>query len=190
MQSHRTHTCRRFLYCIIFAIYAGISCAWAENATLHSLQLQHTAPDLNQLPGPGEILTLSVRTLGSNDVDLPVRAMITKDGKLMDLPMTIKVDRNETITYEIKLRAPLAEISYQFYLSTPDMPPVVSERFLLRRSCIPDVRLTDTFIDRSTKGDERARVMIEKADGLRRDLATYAQVFQLLDKIVTLQGGQ
>jgi hypothetical protein len=159
--------------CISVNAYAGETFEF-----IHKPQLGDT------LPPPGERFPLSVVVQGTRRIDLAVRALIVRDGKLMETPLVGTLDEQDRAIYSTEIHVPLAEVSYQFILYPPNNgTPLLSKRFVLRRRCIPNITLTDLTPTAATAEEDPAQTALQRARDLERDLNQLDAVVQILGDI-------
>ncbi len=146
------------------------------------ISFAHQPPTLAELPPPGRSLTLFAYLKNSADASLPVRAIIVKDGRMMMIDPT-KVYRNEydQATFEFKIYAPVAEISYQFVLSNKGGQLITSTNFKLRRTCLPEVSVK---VEKPPgPAGVQINAMLEQAKGLEIELKTWEHAAKALDEL-------
>lgn len=138
---------------------------------------------VSELPAPGSPLTLRVKLTNTRDTERSLRALIVRDGRLSDsIPTKSFLDEYDQPIYEIQTYSPLMELSYQFLLTNPDGSFASTERFTLRRSCVP--RFDDSgLVVEGTQGEEKMRILIKKAEGLAREVANYDTAQKLLEQL-------
>jgi hypothetical protein len=143
----------------------------------------------SELPAPGSAMQLKVKLTNTRDTERKLQALITADGRLYELaPTKSYLDEFDQPTYEFDLYSPLAEISYQFILSNPDKSHVVSDRFQLRRSCIPRIDTSGLDLEKG-QGEERLHALVKTAEGLSREIATQETAQKLVDELLANLGG-
>ncbi|MBX7145089.1 MAG: hypothetical protein K1X79_11605 [Oligoflexia bacterium] len=138
---------------------------------------------ISELPAPGTTMTLRVRLTNTRDTERKIRALIVRDGRLSDsIPSKSYLDEYDQPIYEIQTNSPLMELSYQFILNNPDGSFASTERYTLRRSCVP--RFDDSGIEtEGIQGEERMRALIKKAEGLAREVANYDTAQKVLEQL-------
>ena len=149
--------------------------------------LIHIAPTSQTLPDPGAPLDLVVRLKNTRDTERKLRAFVVRDGQMMELSQThATFNLQEEPTYTISTEAPLGEILYQFLLTNPDGSYSPSEKYYVRRSCIPDVAPSTTTLTPDLQGEPRFNELLKSKDLLQRDIALYEHVRSLLTDLKDL----
>jgi hypothetical protein len=142
-----------------------------------------------ELPAPGTPFQLKVKLTNTRDTDRHLSARISLDGRMHEVaPSKVFLDEYDQPTYEIDLFAPLADISYQFLLHNPDKSTALSDRYHMRRSCIPRVDTSGLDIEKA-RGEEKLATLIKTAEGLAREISSHETAQKLLDELIlTLEG--
>lgn len=176
------------LYALIGTVCScyAISVAQAQTAEppAAAIQLAHTPPDPAQLPAPGLPITLTVRINNSKRLDLPIKAMIVRDGRLMVAPLpTPTYNTREEPVYTLQTFAPQAEINYRFVITTPEGNSLSTKSFLLRRSCLPSIEAADFESSEELQGTQRLEALIRHSKNLERDITAYQEALKLIAEL-------
>lgn len=178
---------------LFIQIFAVLFVMISLNSELAIAQDKRTASLIHQpipveaLPFPGSAMTLSVTMLNSRDSQLTVRGYIVRDGKLMSLPLSdYSVDDLDRIVYSATINAPLAELNYYFVLLGPNGVVSTSERYSLRRPCLPAVDTIDLKIPANTPAKTRLKLLQQQATGLQDELQNYETTVKLLEELKIL----
>jgi len=140
-----------------------------------------------ELPAPLQPFSLEVTLRGIRDIGLDIRAYVVRDGRVMDLfPVNSYLSDYGDAVYSFDMSAPLAETSYQFFLSRGDGTFDISKRYSIRRDCLPDVKLTVIDSEHSPIGQERLVALLQQTKGLERDIEQYERASQILQDIKEL----
>lgn len=155
-----------------------------------SVSIVHIPPKAESLPLPAKMLTLEVKLSGTNRTNRKLRALVVRDGRLIDVALgnAQRNERDEPI-YKLAIYSPLAELSYQFILYNPDGSVTGSERYVLRRTCLPNIELTDTTVPTDAKNRDLIETLVRQSKGLDRDLESYEKVYALLEELKGLIKG-
>ena len=136
------------------------------------------------LPYPGQPVKLMAGLVNTRSTEGKMVLALTRDGRFSEIPFKPGyLNRDDRPVYEVEMPAPVAEISYQAILHNPDGSFISSQRYVLRRKCIPEVDMAPSQIDPAVQGSERLRQMMIQKDKLESDLKSYDQVIDLLQKI-------
>ena len=138
----------------------------------------------SDLPLPGQPLTLSAQLINSKDVTLPMRALVSIDGKLMDIPVTdAELNKFDYPEYLLKVHSPRSEITYQFILSEDEESVLFSDRYSVRRECVIEEVTVDPEVATDLKRQERLDTLVQVAKGLKREINAYNEAKRLLDEL-------
>ncbi|NDC38001.1 MAG: hypothetical protein EBZ48_08105 [Proteobacteria bacterium] len=141
-----------------------------------------------QLPDPGVPMVLKVRLTNTRALDRTVRAIISRDGRSVEVPLLKSyLNEKDTPTFEFQITAPLVELTYQFVASDADRPSVVSPLYAVRRPCLPRLELTDTTISAESPA-EQVREVFRKASALGDEIEHYEHARKHLDELQKLLG--
>jgi len=139
---------------------------------------------LQNLPMPGAPFTVKARLSNTKDTERRLRAFVVRDGRVTDVsPMKAYLDEYDQPTYEIQMYAPLAELSYQFVLYNPDGSFSTSQRFSVRRPCIPFIDITKVKLEPKNQGEARLEGLIKLSRGLEREIAAYDVAVKVLEDL-------
>ena len=79
--------------------------------------------------------------------------------------------------------SPLYELNYQFFLYLPDGGVKASERFRLRRECVPNIDFTSIKFDSANPEKiDRVKELAKQSDRLEGDLQRYEEALKLLNQ--------
>lgn len=136
--------------------------------------LLHSAPKPSELPAPGYPVDLVVTLKNTKSTEYRLRALIVRDGELMDTSISeARYNSAEEPYYKLTLKAPLGELVYQFILVNQVGNLSVSERYSVRRACIPSVTAAPEGIDPALRGAQRISALESLSKGLERDIIRY-----------------
>ncbi len=159
--------------------------AWLAHSTAQAnFTILHDALKPELLPVPGRALKLTVKIDGASNIDGRAKILATSDGRLMELPMTGSFTERDEVVFSGELWAPLAELNYQFVYYPPKSSPVVSQRFKVKRACIPRWEPKEIKIDPNQKTEDRVRALIKATRDLDTDNKDYEQIVEIVSSIV------
>lgn len=186
----------KFAFALLISLYAQVfppaACGQGPAAEdLAAVTIEHKLPNLSD-SDPGSELVLHALLKGTKQTSLKMRCFFSRDGKLLELPLE-RSFRNayDVPTYEFKTAAPLAGASYYFVLYRGSSLPLVSERYLMERECLPKIGLTDLKPQSEEESPEKHLLTVrEQARGLEQDLADYETAARLVEELKLLLGDQ
>ena len=149
-----------------------------------AIGILHAPPKPNDLPYPGQPLTLVATLTNTRDTNFPMRIAVSRDGRFMEVPAKeAYLDKNDRPTYEVSVPAPIAELTYQMFVAQGEGHALSSPRYAVRRACIPQVELAAGDVPKDVQGMERLRKLVNESRSLENDLAGYQQVLKLLSDL-------
>ena len=162
-----------------------------QNQTTNTkgLAFLHTPPRPDDLPYPGQPMTITAAITNTKETKLPVRVAMVRDGKFVETPAKeAYLDKFDRPIYEIPTIAPVGEMIYQLILVQNDGSVVNSPRFAVRRTCTPQVDLSEGNVPTDIQGVERLRKLVIESKGLENDLNGYNQVLKTLGELKGVVG--
>ena len=167
----------------------GLSCI--ASAQQQPVAMVHVAPRASQLPAPGSQLELAVVLKNTKEVDRKLRVFMVKDGQMMNFSLaSAKYSLQEEPTYTFQVSSPLGELFYQFVLSNPDGTYSISERYFIRRNCIPNIEPAPSKVSNQAQGDKGLQELAAQRAALARDIESYESVRALLNQLTKLMGDE
>lgn len=149
----------------------------------------HTPPRPQDLPYPGQSITLYAYLTNTRETRFPLRVSMSRDGRFEEvIAKDAYLDKEDRPTYEITVPAPVGEMTYQMFLVNPDGNILPSPRFAVRRSCVPQVELAQGEVPADVQGVDRLRRLVAESKGLENDLSGYNQVLRLLGQLKGVLG--
>ena len=123
----------------------------------------------------------------TRDVDRDVRLLLVRDGRLIDVPLSRSdlTERDHPV-YEFQFLAPIAEISYQFFLSDPSGNAVSTPRYTLRRKCVASTQLTDPAVNADAEQSQKIAEFMAKSESLEQEIKQYEGATQALVELERL----
>lgn len=176
------------LLAFAFYLFAGVPAhaAKPDKSKKGELTIVHTAPRASELSDPGRDLKLSFSVKGLRKLDLRTKLWLVSDGRMIDAPLQRSyIDEYDRAAFEFATFAPLAEISYQFLIYPEADSAQASQRYSVRRSCLPQVNLTADVppAGDDTKAEQRMLQLLDQAKGLEKDLSDFERAVGLLQEI-------
>lgn len=149
----------------------------------------HEPPKEDALPYPGQSMTISAGLSNTRETRHPLKAVISRDGRFMEVPAKeAYLDKFDRPIYEISFPAPVAEVSYQLFVVAGEEDVLASPRYIVRRSCIPQVSLATGEVPSSVQGTERLQKLIEESRALENDLKGYEESLELIEELKKVIG--
>ena len=145
-------------------------------------QPPYTAEDL---PNPGMRVELSVMLGQTKQTDGEMLALVVRDGALLQVrPRKVFLNEYDEPEYVFDFHAPQGDINYQFLLfPTPDSNPIISDKYVIRRDCLPPVELIDLDVNSQAHGRELLVELVYRARSLEREYRAYEEARAILMQI-------
>lgn len=153
------------------------------SAQSSSFTINHTPPSVEDLPSPGAELILSPTVKGTKDLKLRMQAYVVIDGRVLEQPLKMRLDDATNIVFDLTTRAPVGEISYQFFLIDGQNTIAQSQRYSIRRSCIPSITSGLTQINSDLSPEDKVKATVKNVGSLKQDIENYKRALVALNKI-------
>lgn len=158
--------------------------AWGQNAEERIIYHQNTI-DAYTFPGVTEKIILKVLLLNTNDLNIPMTALITHDDQMtLVKPDTVFLNQFDQVEYHFNTYAPIAVLSYQFFTEDSNKKGLTSKVYTVKRNCRYPIADIDGEISNSIRGIERVQVVYEKTQGLEREVHAYDNAKKLINQIL------
>jgi hypothetical protein len=141
--------------------------------------------DSSTLPAPGHPMQLVVQLFNTKEMNLPLRTMANIDGRLIELtPSRVYLNKDDYPEYIIETHAPHAFIEYYFIAYGPNDIVATSEKFIIRRPCLPDINLTSAGLSTESRdGQSRLTEIVRKAWNFEKEIKTYEHAHKIIEAI-------
>lgn len=167
-----------------------LSSEYKEPSTSSLVHINHTPSRPEELPIPGAEVILSASLADSKELEQRLRLMLVRDGKVIDSSsVTAVFNENDEPTYYFTVNAPQAEMSYQFVLYEKDHTISASKRFRVRRSCVPEITVTESVIPEEIQGKDRLKALVDQSESLEREISSYKEALNILEKLKAMIKG-
>lgn len=161
----------------------------ALTSTAYSeINLVHKQITPSELAYPGKLMTLSLKLNGTKQTSRKVRALVVRDGRLMELwAYQAIADENDVPEYKFTINSPVRELSYSFIVYNADGTTTSSKRYKVERACLPDTHLAEIKAPpEDSPGEQRLLMLIQQSRSLERDLDTYDKALGLIQELEEL----
>lgn len=140
-----------------------------------------------KLVSPGSKVKLRVMIEGTKHLGHRLRALITRDGKLIDISSkSAKFDEQERPVFEVEIPAPMHSLEYQYFLyDSQNKLLASSERYKQYRDCLPVTSNRDLKEDPDDKNAEIRKLLMHSRI-LERHIAAYSYAGEIFDDIEQL----
>ena len=170
--------------CSILAALFGALCPAAQADTFKIL---HKPVASAELPDPESPMIIKFSVNSSRELERTVRALITKDGRLIEVPLLKSyLNEKDYPTYEFQFNAPIAELNYQFVAYDGQGGAVHSEHYAVRRSCLPALQITDLSSIKDLTPDEQLKTLFDRTVRLSEEIEQYEQSVKSIEHLQKL----
>lgn len=149
-----------------------------------NVQLTHQPLAIKQIPAAGTLMPISVQLQNSQDVDIKIRLVGSRDGRFMDIAFPMGVFNNaDRPTYTINIPAPKAVMNYQFIVHQPNGELTLTPKYSLQRSCVQNYRVDIPNDHPSAEYRREIATLIAKARSLERETARLDTAIRLIENL-------
>ena len=145
-------------------------------------RIVHWPPSSEDLPYPGSPLVLGMQIANNDMKDKRVRLLAVVDGRLIDLTLIrIETDPHDRINYLTSVYAPIAEMSYRWLVYEADGKVIVSDRYVVKRTCVPRLSFAELHLDPKLSIPEKIEALVDQLYGMDNEIRTYEEILKTLD---------
>jgi hypothetical protein len=149
-----------------------------------NVQLVHQPLAIKQIPAAGTLMPMSIQLANSQDVDIKIRLVGSRDGRFMDIAFPMGVFNNaDRPTYTINVPAPTAVMTYQFIVHQPNGELTLTPKYSIQRGCIQNYRVNIPNDHPSAEYRRDIATLIAKARSLERDTARLDTAIRLIENL-------
>jgi len=174
----------------IIELFGVISPSVATEA-VEPLQIVHQPPDVQSLPVAADFMTISVSVANTRETGLKVRLVGARDGRYLDIMLPKgRLNAEDLPTYEVKIPAPSAVLTYQFIIHQPDGSLVPSRRYTVQRPCVQNYKVDVSEEEGAFKREMSE--LVSRQNQLARDVKNYEAALKVLEELkvsVPSEGG-
>jgi hypothetical protein len=157
--------------------------AAAEDAP-QTIRLRHEPPQTKQLPPAGTLVPISVQLENSSDVDIKIRLVGSRDGRFMDIAFSFGVlNASDRPTYTIQIPSPTSAMTYQFIAHQPGGELTLTDKFVVKRNCVPGLPTTADHEPNSTEYKQEVATLVAQARALEGDNRNLETALKLIEDL-------
>ncbi len=151
------------------------------------IKILHNAIKPGEMPYPGSPVKFSVTLENTKNSQLSVRGFFVRDGKIIEQAFTdFSTNDYEQLVYSTIINAPLAELNYQFVVLDGSIPVSTSQRYNIRRSCLPKIESISGEISNNPVMKENIKTLQKQATSIQDEVQNYETALKLLDELKVL----
>ena len=148
------------------------------------VQVSHRPLEANDIPPATTPMKIVAELKGSRLIDLTIRVVGSKDGKLIDVVMpTGQLNPADNAEYVLTLPAPIAAMSYQFVVHQPDGTITASKKFVSKRSCIQTFSVDDFKGEQDAEFKKKLSTLVSELKTLESNTLGYDEAYKILADI-------
>jgi len=176
---------QRLLECIACSLLALLSPSASlaqESGDGRKIVLSHRAPLPSTIPPVGSLMQIRVETLDTVDITTKIRLVGAKDGRFIDIAFPRgKLNSSDHPTYTVDVPAPIAAMTYQFVLHQPDGSISTSEKFIVKRPCIPHFKIPEPSETSTAAYNKEIATLVARAKELELETASLENSLKLVE---------
>ncbi len=159
-------------------------CFSQESGDSSKIILSHRAPLPSTIPAVGNLMQIRVETLNTVDITTKIRLVGAKDGRFIDIAFPKgKLNSADHPTYTVDVPAPIAAMTYQFILHQPDGSISTSEKFILKRPCIPHFKVPEPDETSTAAYNKEIATLVARAKELELETASLETSLKLVEEM-------
>jgi len=159
--------------------------AFAQESTdTRRIALLHRAPLPSTIPPVGSLMQVRVETLNTVDITTKIRLVGAKDGRFIDIAFPKgKLNSADHPTYTVDVPAPVAAMTYQFVLHQPDGSITTSEKFIVKRPCIPHFKIAEPDDTSTAAYNKEIATLVARSKELELETASLETSLKLAEEM-------
>ncbi|MEY4700023.1 MAG: hypothetical protein RL326_210 [Pseudomonadota bacterium] len=148
------------------------------------ITLVHRAPLPSTIPPLGSLMQIKVETLNTVDITTTIRLVGAKDGRFIDIAFPKgKLNSADHPMYSIDVPAPIAAMTYQFILHQPDGSITTSEKFIVKRPCIPHFKIAEPDKVSTAAYNKEIATLVAKSKELELETLSLESSLKLVEEM-------
>lgn len=155
-----------------------------ESEAPRRIALVHRAPLPSTIPPLGSLMQIKVETLNTVDITTTIRLVGAKDGRFIDIAFPKgKLNSADHPTYSIDVPTPVAAMTYQFILHQPDGSITTSEKFIVKRPCIPHFKIAEPDKVSTAAYNKEIATLVAKSKELELETLSLESSLKLVEEM-------
>ena len=155
-----------------------------ESDAPRRIALIHRAPLPSMIPPVGSLMQIKVETLNTVDITTKIRLVGAKDGRFIDIAFPKgKLNSVDHPTYSVDVPTPIAAMTYQFVLHQPDGSITTSEKFIVRRPCIPHFKIAEPEAASTAAYNKEIATLVARSKELELETASLESSLRLVEEM-------
>lgn len=155
-----------------------------ESDEVRRIALIHRAPLPSTIPPVGSLMQIRVETLNTVDITTKIRLVGAKDGRFIDIAFPKgKLNSSDHPTYTVDVPTPIAAMTYQFVLHQPDGSITTSEKFIVKRPCIPHFKIAEPDAASTAAYNKEIATLVARSKELELETASLESSLKLVEEM-------
>jgi hypothetical protein len=160
------------------------SLAQQDDSASPPISVLHRPPSVDTIPAIGTLMTLQIELRNTFDIESKIRLVGSKDGRFIDIAFPRgALNSADHPTFKIELPSPVAVMTYQFVVHQRDGSLSSSERFIIKRPCVQNYKVTVPEDAPNAEFRRDVSSLVSQAKTLERDTASLESSLKLLEQI-------
>lgn len=177
------YLCCIICFCFLLTDYLHAQSSSTSKQT-NAPTIIHTPPNSETLGQAGSELLLYISIDSIRDTSRPLRVSLNNDNQFSDILLkNAYLNEEDKPTYELKTYSPLISLSYSFSLINPDGTVTKSQKFLIQRDCLPELKLIDIAHPETTQQAEAIKILSQQATRLDEELRSYQDALKVIHSL-------
>lgn len=169
---------------LLYALVPGTSQSQKPENSEKKISVVHRPLASNAISQVGSTISIQIELLNTYDIDAKIRLVGAKDGRFIDISFPRgALNELDHPTFSIEIPSPLAVMSYQFVVHQRDGSLSSSEKFIIKRNCIQNFKVT--VPEDGKDGDFRREIssLVGQAKLFERDTISLESSLKLIEDI-------
>jgi hypothetical protein len=157
-----------------------------ESDTPRRITLVHQAALPSTIPPVGNLMQIKVETLNTVDITTKIRLVGAKDGRFIDIAFPKgRLNSADHPTYTIDVPTPIAAMTYQFILHQPNGSITTTEKYIVRRPCIPHFKVAEPDSSSTAAYNKEIATLVAKSKELELETTSLESSLKLVEEMKT-----
>jgi hypothetical protein len=131
-------------------------------------------------------MQIKVETINTVDITTKIRLVGAKDGRFIDIAFPKgKLNTVDHPSYTIDVPTPIAAMTYQFIVHQPDGSITTSEKFIVKRPCIPHFKIAEPDSASTAAYNREIATLVARSKELELETASLESSLKLVEEMKT-----
>lgn len=182
----RWRSALRVVFCLTISVASATTSVGQESEAPRRIGLLHRAPLPSTIPPVGSLMQIKVETINTVDITTKIRLVGAKDGRFIDIAFPKgKLNTVDHPSYTIDVPTPIAAMTYQFIVHQPDGSITTSEKFIVKRPCIPHFKIAEPDSASTAAYNREIATLVARSKELELETASLESSLKLVEEMKT-----